>query len=169
MMSNLPFEELIFFLDDLLLGSDDVRYHLIRLRHILQRFKIANMKLSPTKCHFLRRQVNFIGITIDKEGLTIDRSRVQSLQQIKSPHNKKSLQKLLGFYGFNRRWIPKYAALTKCMYDLLRKDAKFDWTEETEECEKNLEQLKTAVSDSICLVIPDLEDPLQSYNVVTSY
>ena len=54
LMSNLDFQELIFFLDDLLLGSDDVRSHISRLERVLVRFSQAYMKLSPGKCALLK-------------------------------------------------------------------------------------------------------------------
>ncbi len=163
MMANLPFEELIFFLDDLLLGSDDVDSHLKRLEHVFSRLKAANMKLSPSKCHFLRKKVNFVGVTIDRTGLRIDNDRVKALTELKAPMNKKGLQSLLGFFGFNRRWIKGYAALTKCMYELLKKSVAYKWTKK---CEENLQKLKVAVNNSISLAVPDLKDKLQSYQVV---
>ena len=163
MMANLPFEQLIFFLDDLLLGSDTVQSHVERLKHVFSRLHAASMKLSPAKCHFLQRRVNYVGITIDESGLTINQERVQALVELKAPHNRKGLQSLLGFFGFNRKWIKNYAGLTKCMYSLLRKDVPFKWTAQ---CEDNLTKLKEAAKNHISLAIPDLKDELQSYQLV---
>lgn len=163
LMSNLDFQELIFFLDDLLLGSNDVESHLSRLERVLIRFSQANMKLSPTKCSLLKKQINFVGVTINQDGIKIDKGRVRALLELKAPQNRKELQKLLGFFGFNRRWIKNYASITKCMYNLLRKEVPFKWTKS---CDESLKQLKDAVSHSITLAIPDLKDELQSYQLV---
>ena len=161
-MANLPFEELIFFLDDLLLGSDNIQSHLQRLEHVFERLHAANMKLSPQKCHFLQKKVDFVGITIDQGGLKITDDRIKALTALKPPENKKALQKLLGFFGFNRRWIPRYASLTKCMYDQLKQGSKFEWTLD---CQKNFQKLKDCIEKNITLAIPDLKDKLSSYEV----
>ena len=162
-MENLPFEQLIFFLDDLLLASDSVASHLERLKLVLKRLANANIKLSPSKSHFLQKQVNFVGITINEEGLKINDDRVRALTELKAPTDRKSLQSLLGFFGFNRKWIPQYATLTNSMYKLLRKGVPFQWTKE---CDTNLQKLKDAVIHSITLAVPDLHDKEQSYLLV---
>ena len=163
MMMGLPFQELIFFLDDLLLGSDDIDSHIDRLSHVFQRFEVANMRLSPAKCHFLKEQVTFCGVTINEDGIQINEERVKALTEIKPPSNRKSLQSLLGFFGYNRKWIPNYAALTKPMFHLLKKGTAFSWSPE---CQRNLEKLKEAAKRSVCLAIPDLKDTLSSYQLV---
>ena len=160
-LENLEF--LIFFLDDLLCASNNIDTHLSRLEIVLNRLATANMKLSPSKSHFMKKEVNFVGITINSEGLRITDERVKVLMDLKAPPDRKSLQSLLGFFGFNRKWIPQYASLTHCMYRLLRKGVPFKWTQE---CDTNLQKMKEAVKESITLAVPDLYDRDQSYELV---
>ena len=161
-MMNLPFEQLIFFLDDLLLASNCVDSHLSRLEIVFQRLTAAGIKLSPEKSNFLKKEVKFVGITLNSEGLKITEDRVKALLELKSPTSKKTLQSLLGFFGYNRKWIPHYASLTRCMYKLLSKDTPFHWSAE---CEENLKKLKEAVAKNITLAVPDLMDREQSYHL----
>ena len=161
-MECLPFEELIFFLDDLLLASQTVSQHPDRLEIVFGRLLAANMKLSPAKSHFLRKKCVFVGVAIDKDGLSITEERQKTLMDLKSPTNKKSLMSLLGFFGFNRRWIRHYSDLTHPMYQLLKKEATWKWTKE---CEENLQKLKQAVNSSVTLAVPDLYDRKQSYEL----
>ena len=162
LMSCLPFDELIFFLDDLLLASNTVSEHLDRLEVVLQRLLAANMKLSPGKSNFLQKKCTFVGVSIDKEGLSITEERQKTLMDLKPPTNRKSLMSLLGFFGFNRKWKPHYSDLTTPMYRLLKKDVPFKWTTE---CDKNLQRLKNAVKNSVTLAVPDLYDKNQSYEL----
>ena len=159
-MYNLPFSQLVFFLDDLLLASDTVDEHLSRLEIVFQRLTGAGIKLSPQKSLFLRREVTFVGISLSGDGLRITDDRVKALAELKAPTDRKSLQSLLGFFGFNRKWIPQYAGLTHCMFQLLRKGVPFKWTQE---CEENLHKLKDEVKNSVTLCVPDLYDTEQSY------
>ena len=160
---NLPFDQLVYFLDDLLLASDTVDDHLYRLEIVFQRLTAAGMKLSPGKSHFLQHEVNFVGVTLSEKGLRITDERIKTLTELKSPTDRKSLQSLLGFFGFNRKWIPQYASLTHCMFQLLRKGVPFKWTKT---CEENLQKLKEAAKNSITLCVPDLHDKEQSYELV---
>ena len=70
-LSNLPFEQLVYFLDDVLLSSDTVEEHLKRLRLVFSRLSQAKMKLSPSKCNFLKKDVKFVGVVINEEGLIV--------------------------------------------------------------------------------------------------
>ena len=99
---------------------------------------------------------------INEEGLSIDKNRVKALTELQAPNDRKSLQSLLGFFGFNRKWIPKYADLTRPMYKIMKRGVPFKWDEE---CNRNLRQLKEAVIKSGSLAIPDLYDTEQSYEL----
>ena len=99
---------------------------------------------------------------INEEGLSIDENRVKALTELQAPNDRKSLQSLLGFFGFNRKWIPKYADLTRPMYKIMKRGVPFKWDEE---CNRNLRQLKEAVIKSGSLAIPDLYDTEQSYEL----
>ena len=146
-----------------MLPSDDIDTPLSRLEILLQRLAAANMMLSPSKSHFLQKEVQFVGITINSEGLRITDERIKALNDLNAPTDRKSLQSLLGFFGFNRKWIPQYATLTHCMYRLLRKGVPFKWSKE---CDENLQKMKDAVKNSITLAVPDLYDSDQSYELV---
>lgn len=126
LLERIPASHLIFFLDDLALGSHDVTSLLDRLELVLERFRQANLKLSPGKCKFLRNSIQFIGMTISAEGIQINEDRVKALQEVKEPSNKKMLQKTMGLFNYNRKWIPNYLGLTRPMYALLQKDTQFN-------------------------------------------
>ena len=51
LLLTLPIETLCYFLDDLLLASHDIPEHLDKLELVLKKFRFANLKLSPSKCH----------------------------------------------------------------------------------------------------------------------
>ena len=130
---------------------------------VLKRLAAANIKLSPSKSDFLKKEVTFVGINISSQGLKITDERVKVLTELNAPSDRKSFQSSLGFLGFNRKWIPQYAALTHCMYQLQRKGVPFKWTAE---CDSNLQKIKDAIKESITLAVPDLHDRDQSYHLV---
>ena len=162
LLDNIPLDQLCYFLDDLLLASDDVTSHLDRLETVLKKFAASNLKLTPSKCEFMKKQIDFVGLTISKEGLKITDGRVKSVLELKSPRSRKETQRVLGFLGYNRRFLSRYSALSKPIYALLDKTKKFEWTSE---CESRFEEIKQKIAESITLCLPDVEDPLNSFHV----
>jgi hypothetical protein len=44
------------------------------LREVFQRLKEANLKLSPKKCNFLKKEVKFLGQIVSESGVSTDPS-----------------------------------------------------------------------------------------------
>ena len=80
LFSNVPFQALISYLDDILVGSKTVEEHLKRLRFIFQRLSWGNLKVSPNKCQLFKKEVKFLGHRISNEGLKIDEDRIKAVQ-----------------------------------------------------------------------------------------
>jgi hypothetical protein len=70
------------------------------------------------------------------------------------PVAKKSLQSFLGQTNFVHRFIPNYAEIMKPLYKLLKKDVKFEWTEESK---RAFETIKTAICEALVLISPDYD------------
>ena len=47
------------YIDDLVVFSRSLKEHIAHLRQVLSRLRSANLKLKPSKCHFLRQNVEF--------------------------------------------------------------------------------------------------------------
>jgi hypothetical protein len=155
-------EHLIYFLDDLLIGSKDVPSHIDRLEVLLRQLQKSGLKLTPAKGSLLRKQVQYVGVTLSKDGIKINDDRVKAILEFPAPTSKKETQKVLGTFGYNRRFVKAYSAISKPLYNLLRKDVKFLWTPE---CQKSFDDLKEAISKSTTLCFPDVEDPENSFQV----
>jgi hypothetical protein len=57
-------EQCLIYLNDVLIFGRTIDEHLERLKVVLQRLKEAGLKLSPSKCHFLKREVEYLGHVI---------------------------------------------------------------------------------------------------------
>ena len=162
LLTGIPIPHLTYFLDDLLVASNSIGKHLQYLEIIFERFLQGNLKISPSKCQLLRDEVVYIGLTINKDGVRVNKDRIAALIELKPPTNTKEVQKILGFFGYNRRWVPQYAEITRPLYNLLTKGKSFEWSRV---CQSNFERLKAVLAENITLHFPDVEDPLSSYEV----
>uniref|UniRef100_A0AAV2LKB0 ribonuclease H n=1 Tax=Knipowitschia caucasica TaxID=637954 RepID=A0AAV2LKB0_KNICA len=59
-------EECLVYLDDVLVHGKSFRAALDSLRLVLGRIATAGLKLHPDKCHFMRREVEFLGHKVDE-------------------------------------------------------------------------------------------------------
>ena len=155
-------EHLLYFLDDLLLGSRDVKTHIERLEMMLRQLMRANLKLTPAKTELMRSEVRYVGITLSSEGIRINDDRIEAIKRLEPPKTVKETQRVLGFFGYNRKFVRRYSELSKPLYALLQKGKKFQWTSQ---CQKSFEDLKVAISTAPTLCFPEVHDPHNSYQV----
>ena len=163
LLSKVPFQGLICFLDDLLIGSNSVDEHLKRLKFVLSRLSWGNLKISPKKTKLFQQEVKFLGYMINSDGLRIDPVRAEAISRIEPPKTRKELQKFLGTANYNRQFVKNFSAITAPLYALLQKKAKFDWDKT---CDSAFNEIKTAITTAPVLAIPDYNDPQNSYELI---
>eukprot|EP00253_Pinus_taeda_P016738 PITA_16738 len=89
---------------------------------------------------------------ISKDGICIDPARVQAIQQIDLPRNKKEIQSFNGKMNFLRRFVPNLAEHLREITNILKKDSQVKWMEEAI---KSFNLVKLALSSAPVLVSPD--------------
>lgn len=80
---DLNFSTLLCYLDDLLVFAPSEQEALNRLDAVFQRLRKHNLKLSPKKCHLLRRSVKFLGHIVNGDGVAVDPGKVEVIVRMK--------------------------------------------------------------------------------------
>ncbi|GBN55760.1 Retrovirus-related Pol polyprotein from transposon 17.6 [Araneus ventricosus] len=62
------------YIDDVIIASKSISEHIERLEIVFQRLTTANLKLKPSKCSFMQKQITYLGHTV-KEGMVLSDSR----------------------------------------------------------------------------------------------
>ena len=68
------------YIDDVLVFSRTMEEHVEHLRQVLARLRKAGLKLKPTKCHFIRQAVEYLGHVITPDGLKPNPKQVSAIQ-----------------------------------------------------------------------------------------
>ncbi len=68
-MRGLQWKTVLIYLDYVIVVSATYQEHISRLREVLMRFREHGLKLKPRKCHLFQRQVEFLGHTVNREGV----------------------------------------------------------------------------------------------------
>jgi len=127
------------YMDDVLISSNTFQDHLNQLKLTLSTLRDYRFSCNPIKTELAFQSVEYLGFILDGKGIQMSDKRIQAIQKITPPKNVKALQRILGLLNFWRKFIPQYAQHSFYMRQLLRKDAKFLWTQE---CQDELDYMK---------------------------
>ena len=77
--NNLHLQWCIIYLDDIIVFSKTPEEHLERLRGVFEKLSSAGLKLKPSKCEFLKAEINYLGHVVSKEGIRTDDKKIQEI------------------------------------------------------------------------------------------
>jgi hypothetical protein len=83
--------------------------HDAKLREFLARLRKYRLKLQPEKCEFLRKEVNYLGHVITKDGVKPDPSKIKVVEDLPIPTTEKPLKSFLGSAIYYRRFIQNFS------------------------------------------------------------
>lgn len=155
---GLTFKSVLCYIDDILVYSRDFDTHLQHLQEVFDRLSAARLKLHPKKCSFALQKVLYLGHYLSAQGMEVDRSKVEIVEQYPRPKNQKELRSFIGFVGFYRRFVRKFCHLANPLHQLLRKDVEFLWDDVAE---KSFNALKSALCNAPVLSYPDFSRPFK--------
>lgn len=137
------------FFDDIIIQGSSEEQLLTRLRQVLQKLKDNNLRVNKEKCHFFKKSINYLGHTIDKDGLHKNQDKIKAISNAERPTNINELRTFLGMANYYNKFIPNLASITSSLNELLKKGTKFIWSAKCEESFKNIK--KEIVSERVLI------------------
>lgn len=99
-LQGLHWSTCLVYLDDIVIYSRTIEEHLARLAEVFTRLREANLKIKPSKCHFLRRSVHYLGHVVSGKGVETDAAKVKCIAQLPTPAGAKELKQFLGLCSY---------------------------------------------------------------------
>ena len=152
------------FLDDVIVYSKMEEDHLCWLQAVFERFHEHGLKLKPSKCSFLHKQITFLGHEISADGMKPGTLNLKGITEKGSPANYTEVQHFLGMTGFFRRFIKNYTCIAKPLNDILEGEAskmKPEAMTLPPEALEAFEQLKMCCMMALVLAFADFEKEFQ--------
>ena len=115
---DMNLSELIVFLDDILIHGRTLEELEDRTIRSLERLRKFKLKLDPQKCVFGTKEVRHLGHVISDQGIKPDPEKISALTSWPVPRTVKDVKSFIGFAGFYRKFIPKFAQMAKPLNDL---------------------------------------------------
>ena len=122
------------YLDDIIIYSRSKKEHLEHLEEIFTRLKAAGLKLKLEKCCFFKKHIQYLGHLISADGIQPLPEKLKSIAKMPAPRNPKEVKQFLGLVGYYRKFIPRFADISRVLTHLTKKDVEFKWTPECENC-----------------------------------
>ena len=113
----------LVYLDDVIVYSKTEEDHLRRLQAVFEQFHEHGLKLKPSKCSFLRKQIIFLGHEISADSMMPGNLNLKGIAEMALPANYTEVWHFLGMTGFFRRFIKNYACIAKPLNNILEGEA----------------------------------------------
>ena len=113
----------VAYIDDVVVVANSFDEMLLNLQTVFDRFRMAKLKLRPSKCFLFGEQIEFCGHVISEHGRQLADSRTACLDDLQFPTDIHGLRRLIGFFSYNRSYIDHFADLIEPLTAMTRKDA----------------------------------------------
>jgi len=144
------------YIDDLVIFSNSFEQHLLHLEKVFKILAENGLKVNFEKCSFFKEEVELLGHTLSTNGLSPLPSKVKVISNWLPPRTVTQLKSFLGAVGYYRKFIKNFAAIAKPLFNLLKKDTSFSWTED---CDSAFYLLKEKLITAPILSSPDYSKP----------
>jgi hypothetical protein len=140
-LHGLQYEICEIYIDDIIIFADTEEEMSVNLRKVLERLAKHNITVSPEKCSFGLEEIEFVGHTLDKDGLHFTRAKLDKVLQIPLPVTSKQLKSFLGVTIFFSEHVQSYTDMAKPLDNMIHDyDArkKLKWTPSLEHMVENI-------------------------------
>jgi hypothetical protein len=119
---------IVIYLDDLTVFSKFDAEHLVHLKQTFEKCRKFGLSLNPKKSHFAMQEGQLLGHIVSRDGIKINPKRIEAIDTINIPRNRKEIQSFLGKIFFFRIFVSNFAEIVKSITGMLKKDSEVKWT-----------------------------------------
>ncbi|GJT52819.1 reverse transcriptase domain-containing protein [Tanacetum coccineum] len=147
----------------------------LSVKEIAALIKVLKSHSEPSLKLFTSRVINFefythkkesfmvkegivLGHKISKNGIEVDKAKVDVIAKLPHPTTVKGVRSFLGHAGFYRRFIKDFSKISRPMTHLLEKNTPFIFSNE---CIQAFETLKKKLTEAPILIAPDWDLPFE--------
>lgn len=143
-------KEIVVYMDDILLATRDFRGHCELLRLVLYRLSQYRLELKMAKCNIGQNRIEYLGYSASAEGICANDYHLTAIKNYTRPKNTREVHSCVGLFSYFRRFIPSFASIARPLYNLLKKDAVFNFDKK---CVGAFETLKRMLMERSVLAI----------------
>ena len=142
------------FIDNIIVEMETEEGHDELVAEVIRRLEENDLYVKLEKCKWKVREVEFLGVVIELEGIKIEREKLKEVLEWLTPKYIKDIQKFLGLANYYYWFIEGFATVARPLHDLVKKDKRWEWTEREE---KAFKELKERFTKELVLAAPDID------------
>jgi hypothetical protein len=120
---------------------------------VLKRLRDQKLYISPKKCVFMSKSMEFLGFMVGEDGLRVNPRKLEVIQTWPRPASITEIRRFLGLVQFFRRFIARFSEIAIPVTNLTKKNQSVaNWDEK---CEHEFEELMKAVKSAPILQSPN--------------
>jgi Reverse transcriptase (RNA-dependent DNA polymerase) len=143
---------IIVYMDDILAFFKTINGLKKIKQIILRKAREYDLYFKAKKCKFRKPKIEYLGLAVEEGKLAMDPTKFKGILDWLAPKTVKDVQSFIGFGNFYCHFVKGFSHLAHPLYDLLKKDKKFIWSEE---CQESFDQLKKRFTEEPDLMMPD--------------
>ena len=156
----------ITYLNDIIIFSQNELQHLEHLEIVFSHLREAGLKMKRSKCDFFKSEIHYLGHLISPKGISPLPNKLDSIKHMPVPNSMKEIKQFLGLTGYYRKFVPRFADISRPLTMLTKKDTKFEWTQA---CQKSFELLKETLCGEPVLKYADTSKPYTLYTDASKF
>lgn len=154
-MTGLSYDKCLVYLDDLICMGRNLTDHNKNLIEVFEKMRSANLKLNPTKCDFLKKEMLYLGHVVTGNGILPDPDKIKIIKEYPVPKSTDEVKRFVAFANYYRKFIDHFADKAYHLNLLSKKNTKFNWDSN---CQTSFETLKQSMMSPPILQYPDFSE-----------
>ncbi|TFY52449.1 hypothetical protein EVJ58_g10011 [Rhodofomes roseus] len=150
----------LVYIDDIVIYSKSWSEHISHLDKVLSSITASGITLSPPKCHFGYTSILLLGQKVSRLGFSTHQEKVRAVTELARPQRVSDLQTFLGMTVYFSSYIPYYSFIASPLFELLRKDKKWEWSAD---CENAWQRAKESLQSAPVLAHASPGQPYRLY------
>ncbi|CCO34400.1 Retrotransposable element Tf2 155 kDa protein type 1 [Rhizoctonia solani AG-1 IB] len=144
-MMNKVFQDLldvsvIIYLDDILIFLHNPEEHKAHVKEVLQCLMKMQLFCKGSKCKFHQTTVEYLGIIVSDKGFSLDKLKIQAVQEWPTPTTVKQVQSFLGFANCIQQFVANLSQIAQPLHNLVKKEVKWQWTDKEDDAFRELQR-----------------------------
>ncbi|XP_043504567.1 uncharacterized protein LOC122525712 [Polistes fuscatus] len=132
--------EVSVYLDDFLVAAETMEHHLWLLERVFKLLVANKLELRLDKCRFFQTKIDCLGYTVMCDGIKPMGQRLDAVKRFPIPRDIRDVQSFLGLCSYFRKFVENFSVIAKPLYDLTRRDVKFQFGDVEEQAFTKLKE-----------------------------
>ena len=147
------------YLDDIIIFSKIEEEY---LEKIFRKLREYGLQMKREKCDFFKKHLQYLGHLVSEERFEPLPEKIKSIKNMPPLKTAKEVKQFLGLAGYYRKFVPRFADLSRPLTNLTWHSVEFQWTEK---CLKSFDNLRELLTKYPILRYPD---PSKDYTLFTN-